>query len=223
MLQFAIASCICLILFTQSPYAQTILFKPYWGDEIAQPKKSFYIVQLHDSIQLETLRFYVSKVCFYNNGLKVFEEKKSYHLMDWEEKLFFNVALSKDFDAVSFCIGIDSITNVSGALSGDLDPTNGMYWTWQSGYINFKIEGTNPSCKTRNHAFQWHVGGYQFPNATIQEIKLSCKNKKEIKVAIDLKKMMRHASVAAHPEVMSPSKEAVQLSKVFKSCFSIVE
>ena len=220
-IQFVIA--IIFWLSAQSLSAQTISFISVWNKEEAKPYKRFYSEKIQDSVQLETLRFYVSKVCFLKNEQHVWEEKNSFHLMDWDEEMSFKVDVAKDFDALSFCIGIDSVTNVSGAMGGDLDPTIGMYWTWQSGYINFKIEGTSPVCKTRNHAFQWHVGGYQFLNAAIQEIKLACRNKKEIVIAVDLKKMFEQASVVTHPEVMSPSKEAVQLSSVFKTCFSIKE
>jgi hypothetical protein len=47
-----------------------------------------------------------------------------------------------EFDAIQFNLGLDSLTNVSGALGGDLDPTKGMYWTWQNGYVNFKLQGS---------------------------------------------------------------------------------
>ena len=59
------------------------------------------------------------------------------------------------FSKLKFQLGIDSLTNVSGAMGGDLDPTKGMYWTWQSGYINMKIEGKSNSCKTRKNQFQF--------------------------------------------------------------------
>lgn len=32
-------------------------------------------------------------------------------------------------------------------MDGDLDPLNGMYWAWNSGYINMKIEGITPKCQ----------------------------------------------------------------------------
>jgi len=48
---------------------------------------------------------------------------------------------------------VDSLANVSGAMSNDLDATKGMYWSWQSGFINLKIEGKSASCKTRKINF----------------------------------------------------------------------
>jgi RNA polymerase subunit RPABC4/transcription elongation factor Spt4 len=214
-------SVLLLFLFVHFSKAQTISFRPIWGAEQAEINKGYFSTTVHDSIYLNTLRFYVSKVCFYKNGKKVFQEKQSFHLLDWEDKMNCSLRSNAEFDAISFCIGVDSVTNVSGALGGDLDPTKGMYWTWQSGYINFKIEGSCAVCNTRNHTFQWHVGGYRFPDATIQEVQLACNNQKEIVVAVDLKKLFELSNIAEQPEVMSPGKKAVQLSANFKTCFSM--
>jgi len=62
-------------------------------------------------------------------------------------------------------IGTDSITNVSGALDGDLDPIKGMYWAWNSGCINFKLEGTRV-ISGKKTPFEYHIGGYNGPQAT---------------------------------------------------------
>ena len=45
------------------------------------------------------------------------------------------------YTAVKFYIGVDSARNHTGAQDGDLDPINGMIWTWSTGYIFFKHEG----------------------------------------------------------------------------------
>jgi hypothetical protein len=38
-------------------------------------------------------------------------------------------------------VGVDHHNNHSGDQEGDLDPINGMLWTWSTGYIFFKHEG----------------------------------------------------------------------------------
>ena len=38
-------------------------------------------------------------------------------------------------------LGVDSVLNYNGVHEGALDPINGMYWTWQTGYIHCKLEG----------------------------------------------------------------------------------
>jgi hypothetical protein len=42
---------------------------------------------------------------------------------------------------VRFYLGVDPDSNHTGTQSGDLDPVNGMIWTWNTGYIFFKHEG----------------------------------------------------------------------------------
>jgi hypothetical protein len=42
------------------------------------------------------------------------------------------------YNRLSFVIGVDSARNVSGAQTGALDPANGMFWTWNTGYIMAK-------------------------------------------------------------------------------------
>ena len=121
-------------------------------------------------------------------------------------------------------MGIDSLTNVSGAMGGDLDPTKGMYWTWQNGYINFKLEGFNAVCNTRNHFFQYHLGGYQSPFATVQTLVLPLKSKaKEVVVDVAIDKFLEEIDMSKTAEIMSPGAVAVELSKKLKGIFSVIK
>ncbi|MBC3790511.1 MbnP family protein [Spirosoma utsteinense] len=74
-----------------------------------------------------------------------------------------------DYKSVSFLIGVDSLRSTMdiGRRTGVLDPAgdhtsaNGMYWSWNSGYIFMKLEGTSPSAPTDatgNSTFRYHVG-----------------------------------------------------------------
>ena len=42
---------------------------------------------------------------------------------------------------ISLLFGIDSALQVGGVGTGALDPLRGMYWTWQTGYVQWKMEG----------------------------------------------------------------------------------
>ena len=46
------------------------------------------------------------------------------------------------YKAVRFYIGVDSAKNHTLLNEGDLNASNGMTWTWSTGYIFFKHEGT---------------------------------------------------------------------------------
>lgn len=56
--------------------------------------------------------------------------------------------------------GIDSQTQVQATRSGALDPIHGMYWTWQSGYIQWKMEGVMKT-DTQEFPIELHLGGFQ--------------------------------------------------------------
>ena len=117
-----------------------------------------YISKNQDTIAFSSIKFYISdlEVNYFDNTK--FKQKNSYHLIDISNpkslRLNIDDSTEKEIKSIKFNIGIDSLANVSGALSGDLDLQNGMYWAWQSGYINMKIEGLSSSCKTRKNIFK---------------------------------------------------------------------
>ena len=118
------------------------------------------LIKNGDSIQLKSLKFYISNIELVNGDKVVWQQKNSFHLIDASKNESLQIPLKHqsnlNFTKIKFNLGIDSMVNVSGALGGDLDPTKGMYWTWQSGYINFKLEGKSKKCKTRNNEFHFH-------------------------------------------------------------------
>jgi hypothetical protein len=107
------------------------------------------------------------------------------------------------FNRLKCNLGIDSLTNEAGAMGGDLDPTKGMYWAWQSGYVNFKMEGKSPICPTWKHKFQLHLGGYLAPFNALQTLDFKVKN-------IDLKQ--QHT-------FMTPDENSVAFAKKASQCF----
>jgi len=78
-----------------------------------------------------------------------------------------------EYTQLSFMIGVDSVLNFSGPQNGALDPLYGMFWTWNSGYIMAKLEGTSPSSHLPNHMLQFHIGGYRAPHVTQRMITLT--------------------------------------------------
>ncbi len=179
------------------------------------------------NVQIDVLKFYVSHIQFLKNGTVVLEEQKSFHLIDAAIKASFDIVIPNkhaiSFDAVRFNLGIDSTTSVSGAMGGDLDPTKGMYWTWQSGYVNFKCEGKSNLCKARNNEFQFHLGGYRQPYYCLQTLTLPVHNPNEITLQFNAETFLSHSDVGTHHHVMSPNAEAVRLSAIVANSFSMVK
>lgn len=178
-----------------------------------------------NQLQIEVLKFYVSKITFLKKGKVVLEENNSFHLIDASDKTTVLIAIQTvknvAYDELRFSLGIDSVTNVSGAKGGDLDPTKGMYWAWQSGYLNFKIEGKSLLCKNRKNEFFYHLGGYQSPFNTLQTVSFSVKNKKKIILDLDANQFLNLIDISHQKNIMSPGEEAVRLSKLVTTCFKI--
>ncbi|MGZ3862330.1 MAG: MbnP family protein [Bacteroidia bacterium] len=201
-----------------------VIFIPKFGNEILVQGKKYFSQANRDSLSIETFRFYVSKISLMKNGKEVYTEKKSFHLIDLEKNLRFTLKLKKtNFDAIKFCVGIDSVTNVSGVMGGDLDPVNGMYWAWQSGYINFKLEGISKVCPTRNNVFQFHIGGYLPPNQSIRTVSLPANDANKISIHVDLEKFINGIDLKTTNEIMSPSEKAVSLAKLYQTIFTTSE
>jgi hypothetical protein len=206
---------------------RTIFFHPVFNHSVIYLNDTFYKLNSTDSIQFETLRFYISGIELLNDDKLVWKEENRFHLVDASDKKSLQISLQTPsnfiFNKLKFNLGIDSVTNVSGAMGGDLDPTKGMYWTWQNGYINMKLEGKSNLCKTRNNEFQFHLGGYQYPFNALQTILLTISSEKLTDIYLDLQKLANDISLSNVNHLMSPSAESVFFSKKAAAVFSTIE
>jgi hypothetical protein len=207
---------------------QTSLFElkiqPVYGN---QPFNLVEPFQTNDNnqTQLDELRFYLSHIRFTYKGEVVFAEQQSFQLVDATLPQSFNrviqLPVNLQFDRVCFDLGIDSATQVDGVKGGDLDPTKGMYWSWQSGYINVKLEGKSALCATRNHQFQFHLGGYLPPYLCLQTVTIPATHTDELLVQLDVQQILSQLNLAQVNQVMSPSVEAVRLFKIVAQAFRV--
>lgn len=210
--------CICTA-FSFKSKNYIICINPKFGNEDLIPEKNYFLAAVNDSISIDVFRFYISDVCLLKNDKVVVRDKDRFHLLDLDGNLKLNMSTSiYDFDAIRFNIGIDSITNSGGVKGGDLDPTKNMYWAWQSGYINFKLEGKSKACKTRNNVFQYHIGGYSFPNNSLQTVTIPV-SKTSLNINFDLEKFLSGVGLQTTNEIMSPSEKAMKVAKLYKTVF----
>lgn len=186
--------------------------------------QNVYIKEIKDSVQVDRLQLYIGQVAFWKAGTEVYRLEQKYFLLDAAapESLDINYPASVDFDQIRFQFGVDSLTNVGGAQGGALDPTQGMYWAWQSGYINFKLEGQTPICPARNNRFQYHIGGFLAPFETVQTVSLPIQGTKGIGIQLALEELFSHLDMAAQYQIMSPRKEAVQVAEIIADLFKVV-
>jgi len=177
-----------------------------------------------ENYSIETLRFYLSNIRFHVQEDIWYDEPNSHHLIDIENPASWKIPLPErlvrtKIDSISFLIGVDSATNVAGILSGDLDPIKGMYWAWNSGYINFKVEGKKLETSS---TFEYHLGGYLAPYCSSRALIFARKPKnKRLIIRLSLKQFLDQIDMATLNEVMIPGEEAARLSNDLVNCFSI--
>ncbi|WP_298396421.1 MbnP family protein [Flavobacterium sp.] len=200
-----------------------------WNSENLELNKDY--ISNKDTLKLDLVKFYISDLKIeYNNG-SFYNEKNSYHLIDIENKKSLQFLIPRNTNKISkviFNVGLDSTTSVSGALSDDLDVTNGMYWAWQSGYINMKIEGTSKSCKTRKNAFQFHIGGYLKPYYALRKVVLDCNDNNnnnnigdKILLKVNLFKLFNTIDLSKNNSIMIPCEKAMKIADNSAEMYSI--
>jgi hypothetical protein len=179
------------------------------------------------SLSISNLKFYISELALFNNDTFVASIGKKHHLFDagLPTSGFISQEMTEtgSFNNIRFNIGIDSLTHSAGVFEGDLDPIHGMYWSWQSGYIHFKLEGTSPACPTRQNKFQIHVGGYQSPNNTIRTITLPVVASNVLYIEIVLDKIIQRMFGRQLFQMMSPGPTALAMADLFPQIFQIIK
>jgi len=134
------------------------------------------------------------------------------------------------FQTLSFEIGVDSILNVSGVQTGDLDPLKGMFWTWNSGYIFAKMEGVSDSAHAPAHSFSWDAGGYKSPSNAKRSVQLSvpasltAASDPVIVIDADLLKWFNAThtlKISQHPFCHQAGDLAMQIADNYANMFSV--
>ena len=131
-----------------------------------------YTTPAGDQFRISIFRQYISNIVFTKTDGSTYAVPESYYLLDAAKPDNQHLALSGvpvgDYKGISFTIGVDSTRNVSGAQKGALDPSNNMFWSWDSGYIFTKLEGFSP--QSRTSAITFHIAGFKKPNNTIRTV-----------------------------------------------------
>jgi hypothetical protein len=176
-------------------------------------------------IQIENLKFYLGQITFLLKDKPVFYDQASY-LLDANDSSSMSVSLEVPvqlkYDEFRFTFGVDSATNDSGVRGGSLDPTKGMYWSWQSGYINFKLEGYFINLKGIQE-FQYHLGGFLKGEQSAKELSFKCQNQSNFVVHLDLESFFKEVLENKTDHLMSPGKDAVRLMSILQQSFSLKE
>ena len=209
-----------------------ISFQPTANGKSLVLKDSSYINYFNENYTITRLKYYISNIHF--DGQINGTLNQNIFLMDAaeENRVRLNVPAGT-YSQLYFTIGVDSILNCSGAQEGALDPLNGMFWTWNSGYIFFKLEGFSSSSPADLNRMEHHIGGYRGPNKAGRTIKLQLEKplvvKENDKHQVNLQLNLDHywaseneIKIKDNPVVMVPGELAKRSADNFKDMFSIL-
>jgi hypothetical protein len=121
-----------------------------------------------DSFSITTFKYYVSNIILTNTKGRSVAIPDTYFLINAADTASLKQTVkgvpAGNYRSITFTIGVDSARNFDGVQSGCLDPANGMFWTWNSGYIFLKLEGYSPQSAAKMHKLTFHVGGIKRQN-----------------------------------------------------------
>ena len=184
-----------------------------------------YVTKTNDTVTITKMKFYLSNFELESEDGTEYKESNSVHLVDAEtlSSLEFHLKNVPDIKIkkIRFDIGIDSLASVSENFDGDLDPALGMYWAWNTGYINLKLEGKSSSCTNIKKEFQFHIGGYLPKQNVLQKIELEIDENQIINIEVELSKWLDSLSLKETNSIMIPGEKAIAMARIYKNIFEI--
>lgn len=212
----------------------TLEFDHVVGDQDLQLDKGTYTNAAGEQLTINLFQYYISNIKLKTKDGKEYAipQDSSYFLVREHDVNSQKITLHDipvgNYTEVSFVIGIDSLRNTmelsqrTGVLDiGNAEAGKSMYWSWNSGYIFVKMEGTSPQAPVGNDGqqkYRYHIGGYGGYNSpTINNIKTKtltfgkdiAKVRKDknpsIRIKVDALKVLNgdtNVSIAKNPSVM---------------------
>src|SRR5438067_10191580 len=124
---------------------------------------------------LTKFKYYISNIALMDSARQLHKVANSYFLFDQSKPESLDVYFKEDiatYKGIQFLIGVDSIRNISGAQTDALDPLNEMFWTWNTGYIMAKMEGSSSLSNLPDNRIEYHIGGFQGPGKVLRTVYL---------------------------------------------------
>lgn len=191
-----------------------------------------------DSFKVSKFNYYISNIVLKGAGTTPdYTEAESYHLIEHtatpsEMAFYLDKVPAGTYASVSFMIGVDSLRNVSGAQTGDLDPAKGNFWSWNTGYIMLKLEGESPKSPSARGMLMLHCGGFSGASSVVKTLTLSLPDAidvtkgqpNHIHLRADIQKMFQSPNVidfATTHTIHMPGASARKLADNYANMFTI--
>lgn len=111
--------------------------------------------------KVDLLKYYITNITFIKDDNSEYNIH-NYDLIDASNPASTDISVDSipngTYTKIRFYLGVDSLRNHTGAQEGDLDPINGMIWTWNTGYLFFKHEGSFINSNQQQQTLLFHYG-----------------------------------------------------------------
>lgn len=180
--------CLCMLLAAQTackksatpPPRAAVLQLSFTNVVNGQPltlQQATYTNAAGEDFNITAFKYYLSNFSLVTAAGEEVQPAPAYFLVSEDSAASKNILLEQlpeaTYTGISFLIGVDSVRNMSGAQTGALDPLYGMFWTWNSGYIMAKLEGTSPASTAPQSLIQFHIGGFKAPYNALRRVQLT--------------------------------------------------
>ncbi len=171
-------------------------------------------------IRFEVFKFYLGNFFFFNVDHQIIGQENDFFLIDISEKEMDTLPfiIPRETKSIRFSFGVDSSLQHQATFTGDLHPFNGMYWTWQAGYINCKIEGQITK-QNGLEKFTFHLGGFLGKYKADQNVSIVADNEDGFHWFVDMKNLSKLVFQNPQKKIMRPSLDAVTLSQKIVQTF----
>jgi hypothetical protein len=194
-----------------------------------------YINRAGEDLVVTKYKYYISNIVFIDTAGRPHPIDNSYFLVDHSNTASLNFEVAPNvgrYHQLQFLVGVDSIRNVSGAQTGALDPLLDMFWTWNTGYIMAKLEGTSSLSTLPNNRIEYHIGGFKGVDNALRTVTLpftqasDISNEKTLVIGVQAELFdwfdATHAlSLSTSPAIMSPGPQARKFADNYATMFSI--
>ncbi|ASZ09928.1 hypothetical protein KTO58_26280 [Chitinophaga pendula] len=148
----------------------SIQFDNIVGEKNLQLNTGVYTNASGEQFSVSTLQYYISNIKVTTSGGQAYTvpQDSSYFLVSESSATsqFVKVKVPEgEYATLSFVLGVDSLRSTAKVdkRTGVLDPAGeaggNMYWSWNSGYIFFKMEGSS-AVAPGDKKFRYHIGGF---------------------------------------------------------------
>jgi hypothetical protein len=188
-----------------------------------------------EPLSITTFAYYISHFALTDaSGTKVVLPV-SYYFVDEKSSTTKTItfeAPAGTYQSLELLIGVDSTRNVSGVQSGALDPANGMFWSWNTGYIFAKMEGKSPLSTAPLQNVTYHIGGFKQAESALQTVTLPFPQPLRVQAAgvatIEMEantlawfQGASNVKIAEHAFTMTPGPLAQRIASNYARMFSV--